>query len=50
MVNFFHYLYERWVSGRTIKGNFWIGSYDTVNRQYTRGVILDECKLIIERS
>jgi hypothetical protein len=43
------YLCEGWVNERTIKGNFWIGSYDTVNRQYTRGMTLNECKLLIEK-
>ena len=31
------------------KGNFWISSYDTVNRQYTREITLDGCKLLIEK-
>ena len=43
------YICESWVNERTIKGNFWISSYDTVNRQYTRGITLDECKLLIEK-
>ena len=43
------FMCEMWVNERVIKGSFWVGSYDTTNRQYTRGVTLDDCKILIEK-
>ena len=41
------YLCEMYVKELTITGSFWYGSFDSVNKQYSRSVTIDDCKRMI---
>jgi hypothetical protein len=41
------FLCEMYIKELTITGSFWVGSYDSVYRQYTRSVNIDDCKRMI---
>ena len=41
------FMCEMYIKEKTVKGNFWVGSYDTTFRQYTRSVSLDDCRQLI---